>query len=60
VRLSIAEICPVVFCATCGVAFAERNCLTKSSVPWACRRPKDRRHVGQRGRRPDVDCRPRL
>jgi hypothetical protein len=32
VRPSIADERPLVFCATCGVAFIERNSLTKSSA----------------------------
>jgi hypothetical protein len=32
VRPSIAELRPLVFCATCGVTFIERSSLTKSSA----------------------------
>jgi hypothetical protein len=32
VRPSIADVRPLVFCATCGVAFIERSSLTKSSA----------------------------
>ena len=32
VRASIAELRPLVFCATCGVTVIERSSLTKSSA----------------------------
>src|ERR1700722_17658218 len=39
VRASIAELRPLVFCATCGVTVIERSSLTKSSASQASSAP---------------------